>query len=227
VESHLPARTRRPRRALSLARLAAPAGLAAGALLLVGGEPAPDVVAGTPSSAAEGRGPSLAPAHLTATPGPEPGGAGLSIVRIEQRLGADLAQEFVIVFDGPVPDDRISFVEDIRHVDAPAIAYTTQEWRPERPTSLLTCGAAHFGFSPPVPVVGQADVLMPARWFDVPPDPDEIVWEGAVAKTPLCAPRDGFVQFAIWVPTSHDPDDIRVYIDGGTRLVVEIRPGSG
>jgi hypothetical protein len=35
------------------------------------------------------------------------------------------------------------------------------------------------------------------------------------------------VQFAIWSPASHDPDDIRVYFDGKTRLIVEIGPGRG
>jgi hypothetical protein len=205
-------------------------GLAAGARSLVGNEPAPDVVAATMSPAPGGQDPSLDPAHTTAAPRSEPGGPGLSIRRIEARLGADLAHDFVIVFDGPVPDDRVSDVEDIRDVDAPAIVYTTQEWTPENPTSLLTCGAAHGGFSPPVPVVGQVDVLMPAGWFDAPPDTDEIVWtrhaRGLDHKTPLCGHGD-FVQLVLRRPASHDPDDIRAYVDGGTRLVVEIRPGPG
>jgi hypothetical protein len=177
--------------------------LAAGALL-IGNEPSADVVAGASSW------------------------SGLSIRKIESYFRVDGGQDFVIVFDGPVPDDRVSYVPDIENVDAPAVAYTTQEWTPDNPTPLLTCGDTHFGFTPPV-TVGQADVLMPADWFSAPPDTDEIIWtrhpEGYALKTPLCEPRDGYVQLAIWSPASHDPDDIRVYFDGRTRLIVEIRPG--
>lgn len=205
--------------------------LAAGAYLLVGNEPSPpDVVAGTMRSRS-GRSdpfPDLAP--TTAKPKPKHGGSGLSIREIESFISGERAQDFVIVFDGPVPDDRISYVDDITNVDAPAVAYTTQEWTPENPTPLRTCGATHFGFTPPV-IVGQLDVLMPGDWFRAPPDPEKIIWKhhskGYGLKTPLCGPHDGYVQFAIWSPASHDPDDIRVYFDGKTRLVVEIRPGPG
>lgn len=201
-----PRRTPGPRQLAWLAVLLA---LAAGSLLLVGD----------------------APVRATATPRADDRGPGLSIRAIESSLGVDGAQDFVIVFDGPVPDDRITYVEDITDVDAPALAYTTQEWRPEKPTTLWTCGAGHGGFSPPPPVVGQLDVLIPGDWFRAPPDPHEIVWEthpeGQSLKTPLCGPHDGYVQFAIWSPASHDPDDIRVYLDRRTRLVVEIRPGRG
>ena len=158
----------------------------------------------------------------------------MSIRRIETTYGVGRDQDFVIVFDRPVPDDRVTYVDDIRDVAAPGIAYTTQEWTPENPTGLLTCGASHFGFSPPPPVVGQLDVLIPAGWFSEPPDTDEIVWTrgpgahaGHAGKTPLCGPYEGYVQFAIWGPPSHQPDDITVYLDGETRLVVEIRPGTG
>ena len=152
----------------------------------------------------------------------------MSIRKIETYSRAEGGQDFVIVFDGPVPDDRIAHVQEIENVDAPAVAYTTQEWTPENPTPLRTCGGTHFGFDPPV-IVGQADVLLPANWFSAPPDPGEIIWkhhpEGYGLKTPLCGPHDGYVQFAIWSPESHDPDDIRVYFDGKTQLIVEIRPG--
>lgn len=204
--------------------------VAVGALLLVGNEPSPDVVAGATSSRL-GRS-DAAPDVAPATPKPEAEhrGPGLSIRRIEAYSRDEGGQDFVIVFDGPVPDDRTTHVEDIQNVDGPAVAYTTQEWTPENPTPLRTCGDTHFGFDPPV-VVGQADVLMPAEWFSAPPDTDDIIWThppgGFVAKTPLCGPHDGYVQFAIWSPASHDPDDIRVYFDGTTRLIVEIRPGRG
>jgi hypothetical protein len=149
---------------------------------------------------------------------------------METYFPVEGGQDFVILFDGPVPDDRTSFVEEITNVDAPAVAYTTQEWSPENPTPLRTCGDTHFGFNPPV-IVGQADVLMPGDWFRAPPDTDKIIRKqhpkGYGLKTPLCGPHDGYVQFAIWSPASQDPDDIRVSFDGKTRLVVEIRPGRG
>jgi hypothetical protein len=202
--------------------------LAAGGLLLDGNELSTDVAAGDMPSR-PGRSdpsPSLAPA--TAEPKPEHRGSGLSIRTIETYIGVNGAQDFVIVFDGPVPDDRMSYVEDIKNVDAPAVAYTTQEWTPENPTPLWTCADQHSGFSPPV-AVGQVDVLIPGDWFRAPPDTDDIIWkqhpQGYGLKTPLCGPHDGYVQFALWSPASHHPDDIRVYFDGKTRLVVEIRPG--
>lgn len=205
-------------------------GLAASAFLLDGSEPSQGVVAGTMPSRPGRSDSSPALASTTAQPRPKHRGSGLSIRKIESYMGAESAQGFVIVFDRPVPDDRISYVEDIRNVDAPAVAYTTQEWTPENPTALLTCGASHFGFTPPV-TVGQVDVLIPGDWFRAPPDTAKIIWkhdaQGSGGKTPLCGPHDGYVQFAIWSPASHDPADIRVYIDGRTRLVVEIRPGSG
>jgi hypothetical protein len=172
--------------------------------------------------------PDLASATVAAKP--EHSGSGLSIRKIEIYTRGAGGQDFVIVFDRPVPDDRVSYVRDINYVDAPAIAYTTQEWTPENPTPLRTCGDTHFGFTPAV-TVGQADVLMPADWFSVPPDTDKIIWkrhpEGYGLKTALCGPHDGYVQFAIWAPASHDPDDLRVYFDGETRLIVEVRPGGG
>jgi hypothetical protein len=204
--------------------------LAAGAVL-VGNEPLPDVVVAGTTSSGPGRSdssPDLAP--TTANPKPDHRGPGLSIREIATYTLVEGGQDFVIVFDGPVPDDRITYVPDIENVDAPAVAYTTQEWTPDNPTPLRTCGATHFGFNPPV-VVGQADVLMPADWFSAPPDTGEIIWtrhpEGYALKTPLCGPHDGYVQFAIWSPASHDPGDIRVYFDGQTRLIVEIRPRPG
>lgn len=203
--------------------------LAAGAYLAVGNEPSPDVVAETIRSRSGRSDPSPDLAPTTAKPKPKHGGPGLSIREIESFVG-ESAQDFVIVFDGPVPDDRISYVDDITNIDAPAIAYTTQEWTPENPTPLRTCGATHFGFTPPV-IVGQLNVLMPGDWFRAPPDTEKIIWKhhpkGYGLKTPLCGPHDGYMQFAIWSPASHDPDDIRVYFDGKTRLVAEIRPGRG
>ena len=204
--------------------------LLAVAFLLVGNEPSRDVVAGAMPSRPGRSDPSPDLASTTGKPKSKPGGSGLSIRKIETYVRGERAQDFVIVFDGPVPDDRISYVEDIKNVDAPAVAYTTQEWTPENPTALRTCAATHSGFNPPV-TVGQVDVLMPGDWFRAPPDTDKIVWKqhpkGSGLKTPLCGPHDGYVQFAIWSPGSHDPDDIRVYFDGKTRLVVEIRAGRG
>jgi hypothetical protein len=212
-------------------RFALPAAVVcfAASAVLVGNEPSPDVVAGTttPRPGRSGRAPDMA----LPTPNPQPsrGGPGLSIRRIESDVGVAGAQDFVIVLDGPVPDDRITYVEDINNVDAPAVGYTTQEWTPQNPTPLRTCADTHFGFNPPV-VVGQVDVLLPGEWFRAAPDTDEITWRHhpeVRVKTPLCGPHDGYVQFAIWEPASHDPDDIRVYFDGTTRLVVEIRPDRG
>ena len=69
---------------------------------------------------------------------------------------------------------------------------------------------------------------MPADWFERPPDADEIVWEqdppGDGLKMPLCGPHDGYVQLAIWAPSSHDRDNITVRFEDRTRLVIEIRP---
>ena len=169
-------------------------------------------------------------APTTAEPEPDPLGSGLSIRKIETHSRVEGGQDFVIVFDGPVPDDRITYVRNVEHVDAPAIAYRTQEWTPEKPTPLRTCEDTHFGFDPPV-VVGQVDVLIPADWFSAPPVTDKIVWERHPEryqlKTPLCGPHEGYVQFAIWSPASHDPDHIQVYFDGMTRLIVEIGAGNG
>lgn len=214
-------------------RLAWPAAvvcLAAGAFLLVGNEPSPDVVAGAMSTRPGRSDPSPHLVPTTAKPKPKHPGSEMSIRKIETYSRVEGGQDFVIVFDGPVSDDRISYVRDIENVDVPAIAYTTQEWTPENPTPLRTCGDSHGGFNPPV-TVGQADVLIPADWFSAPPDTDKIIWkqhpQGYGLKTPLCGPHDGYVQFAIWSPASHDPDDIRVYFDGKTRLIVEIGPGRG
>jgi hypothetical protein len=172
----------------------------------------------------------LYPSPTTARSPVEPDGSELSIRTIEASVGVDGSQDFVIVFDAPVPDGRVDYVDDIGDVDAPAVAYTTQEWTPEDPTPLRTCGDRHFGFDPPT-TVGQVDVLIPGDWFRAPPDPDQIAWthepEDAALKTPLCGPHDGYVQFAIWAPASHDPDDVRVYFDGPSRLIVEIRPRCG
>jgi hypothetical protein len=66
----------------------------------------------------------------------------------------------VIVFDRPVPDDRISYVRDIENVDVPAIAYTTQEWTPENPTPLQTCGDTISG-SVPVSSLDRQTCLCP------------------------------------------------------------------
>ena len=72
---------------------------------------------------------------------------------------------------------------------------------------------------------------MPGDWFRHPPATDKIIWghhpDGYGLKTPLCGPHDGYVQFAIWGPSSHDPNDIEVYFHDKTRLVVEIRPRQG
>lgn len=74
-------------------------------------------------------------------------------------------------------------------------------------------------------------MFIPGDWFSAPPDSDRITWthkpEGAVLKTPLCGPHDGYVQFAIWAPASHDPDEVRMYFDGLSRLIIEIRPRCG
>ena len=233
VEPNLPLRRRRSQSSLRAMKFAWPVALRclpAGAFLLVGNEPSADLVAGAMPSRPRQSDPSPYLAPTTANPKPKHGGSGLSIHEIETYVGGEGAQDFVIVFDGPVPDDRISYVEDIENVDAPAVAYTTQEWTPQNPTPLRTCGDTHFGFNPPV-IVGQVDVLMPGDWFKAPLDTDRIIWKhhtmGYALKTPLCGPHNGYVQFAIWSSSSHDPDDLRVYFDGKTRLVVEIRPGHG
>jgi hypothetical protein len=204
--------------------------LAAGASLLVGDEPSPDVVAGAGSTRPGRSDPSPHLAPTSAKPRSKHPGSELSILKIETYFRVEGGQVFVIVFDGPVPDDRISYVRDIENVDVPAIAYTTQEWTPENPTSLRTCGDTHGGFNPPV-TVGQADVLIPAAWFRAPPDTKKIIWkqhpQGSGLKTPLCGPHDGYVQFAIWGPASHDPNDLSVHFDGKTRLIVEINPERG
>jgi hypothetical protein len=133
--------------------------VAAGVFPLVG-EPSPEAVSGRLASSMRPSdvSPDLAP--TTAAAEPELRDSGLSIRSIETHIGTDGAQDFVIVFDGPVPDARIGYFDDINHVDSSRVGYTTQEWTPERPTPLSTCGDQHFGFSPPA-IVGQVDVLMP------------------------------------------------------------------
>jgi hypothetical protein len=196
-----------------------------GLVVLVGDESSLETASGGPAPARSEASRGLA--RITATSTSAASGSRLSIRSIESRSGAGVAQDFVIVFDGSVPDDRVSYVDDIAKADVARVAYTTQEWTPVQRTPLMTCGDAHFGFSPPA-IVGQVDVLIPGDWFDVPPDADEITWtqhpEGSGMKTPLCGPHDGYVQFAIWSPSSHDPEHIQVYFADPTRLVIEIRP---
>lgn len=202
----------------------------AGVSPLACSDPSPQSVSGgrAPSPSRGAASPDLTP--TTAAAKPELRRSALSIRSIETHTGPKGAQNFVIVFDGPVPDDSTAYVESITAFDASRVAYSTQEWTPNEPVPLRTCGDQHFGFSPAA-IVGQVDVLMPSEWFEAPPDPDKVIWtqspQGYGAKTPLCGPHDGYVQFAIWSPTSHDLDDIQVYFDDPTRLVVEIRPGRG
>lgn len=204
--------------------------VAAAVVPLLGNEPSPELVSDGIARSPTRRDSSPALGATVTVATSEPRGSGLSIRSIEAHIGTAGAQDFVIVFDRPVPDARVGYVDDIENLDTSRVTYTTQEWTPEQPTPLATCDDRHFGFSPPA-IVGQVDVLMPADWFDAPPDADEIVWEqhpaGQGLKTPLCGPHDGYVQLAIWSPASHDPEDVRVFFDGLTRLVVEIRPGHG
>lgn len=200
--------------------------VAAGVLLVAGNEPSPAADRITSASTSDRRGQSPDMAATTGGTNHEHRGPGLSIHSIETHMRSERAQDFVIVFDGPVPDDQVGFVDDIGGVDVAHVLYTTQEWSPQEPTPLRVCAVTHGGFSPPA-TVGQVDVLMPADWFGAPPDADQIIWEqhpeGQGLKTPLCGPHQGYVQLAIWGPASHDPNDIRVYFDDPTRLVVEIR----
>jgi hypothetical protein len=87
--------------------------LAAGAFLPVGNEPSSDVVAGAMSTRPGRSDPSPDLAPTTAKPKPKHPGSELSIRKIETYSRVEGGQDFVIVFDGPVPDDRISYVRDI------------------------------------------------------------------------------------------------------------------
>lgn len=133
--------------------------------------------------------------------------------------GTGTTSRVELVFDSPLADVAINFVDSFRSVDTTdAIAYTTQ------PASQVNvCDSVH---SFPPPADGTVDLLVPASWFAPVDEPNiaPIKQVGQPAKFVTCGPYDGFYQYSIWGPASIDPSRISVKIESGNTLVVSIDP---
>jgi hypothetical protein len=44
--------------------------------------------------------------------------------RVDVHTGPDGPQEITFVFDGPVPDHQVAFIDDIASIDTTGVAYT-------------------------------------------------------------------------------------------------------
>lgn len=151
--------------------------------------------------------------------------SAVSVERIEVHSSPDGSQEVAIVFDGRLPDDRVSYVEDITSIHTPGLGYAVQG-----PSGLHVCQYVHwFGEG----ATGSIDVLIPSEWFAPGTKVDQFVpqydppvgVEGVdhPGKIVACGPYHGYVQYSIWGPASDEPSDVRVSVDGdSTRVVVEI-----
>lgn len=149
----------------------------------------------------------------------------VGVERVDAYGGTTGTARIVVHFDGPVPTDAPSYVDDIEHPDAPGIVYTTQ-----RPDGLKVCENTHWFPGDE----GTVDVLIPVTWLEPGIKGSEIPLENhGTAKVPICGgpgdvwPLDDYVQIAIWGPESDDPDDVTATISpDGTELVVEIQPAA-
>lgn len=155
----------------------------------------------------------------------------LSVQTIEIHTGLDGGEDVVFVFDGQLPDNRVTYAPNIKDFDAPGIAYAVQD-----PSEIWVCDDRHFDFGPGASA-GSIDILIPSEWWTsgapvhevptmyVPPldsNRDSINSPGKIVG---CGPYNGYIQYSIWAPASDDPDDIRVSVqDDSTRLVVAVRP---
>jgi hypothetical protein len=44
--------------------------------------------------------------------------------RVDVHTGPDGTQEITFVFDGPLPDHQVAFIDDIASIDTTGVAYT-------------------------------------------------------------------------------------------------------
>jgi hypothetical protein len=167
----------------------------------------------------------------TGTPDPAPGATGptVAVERIEVvgdgRTG-DGTTSVSFEFDGPLPSGDVDFISDITMLDqVDRLMYTTQ-----KASEVHVCDAVHTF---PPPAEGTVDLLIPADWFsEETRDRDQLnkaEYLDNPAKFVVCGPHDGYFQYAIWGPTSADPDDVTVSVSPDRkRLTVSIgeEPGS-
>ena len=228
-------RRRRRWRLVMLGSVAAVVLAAAGAAFVVDSDSSPGVVVArepTPSERSE--------ADTAAPEESEAGSTALSLRVIEVHAGLDGGEDVVFLFDGHLPIDEVSYVEDINHLNIPGgvdhiphIAYTVQD-----PSAVRVCDDVHWGFGPGA-TTGSIDVLIPSQWLasgapvhEVPQRsvpaarPDDTV--DSPGKIVGCESYKGYVQYSIWSPASDDPADIRVSTqEDPTRLVIAVRPPPG
>jgi len=147
---------------------------------------------------------------------------------IDVETSPEGAQRIQILFDGPLPDDRVTYIEDVTTADIQSVAYTTQD-----PTGAHVCGDVHyFGAAD----TGSIDVLIPSGWFDPsipvrqvaarygPPDFESVDHPGKIVA---CGPYKGYVQYSIWAPASDDPGDVKVSVsEDATRIIIDVQPAS-
>lgn len=96
----------------------------------------------TPSTIARGSGPDQ---------------RGISLERVDVHTGPDGTQEITFVFDGPLPDLQVAFIDDIASIDTTGVAYTVQG-----PLAFRVCQCVH---SDDLAVTGSVDVLIPSQRF--------------------------------------------------------------
>lgn len=144
---------------------------------------------------------------------------------IEVSTSQDGAQKIEFVFDDPLPDDRVTYIEDIASADTPGVAYTIQD-----PRGVHVCDDVHsFGADS----TGTIDVLIPSGWSDPSTPVQQLVpnFDPPVdhpGKIVACGPYKGYVQYSIWGPASDDQDDVRVTLsEDSTRIAVDVQPGTG
>lgn len=127
----------------------------------------------------------------------------------------------VIHFDGPVPDDPVTYVTEVEHPDAPGLAYTIQD-----PDGLEVCSHTHRFPGDR----GTVDLLIPEDWLaatitDLREYPVPVEAHDNPAKVVQCDPHEGYLQIGIWGPSSDDPDDVEVSVSADrTEVVVDLQP---
>lgn len=225
-------RRRRRWRLAMLGIVAAVVLAAAGAAFVVESDSSPEVaIAREPTPSEQSEPGTAAPEES------EPGSTALSVRVIEVHAGLDGGQDVVIVFNGHLPIDEVTYLEDINHlfgvVHIPHIAYTVQD-----PSAMRVCDDVHWDFGPGA-TKGSIDVLIPSQWLESGASVHEVPQRRVPGVRPEdtvdspgkivgCGPYKGYVQYSIWSPASDDPADIRVSTqDDPTRLVIAVRPRSG
>lgn len=162
---------------------------------------------------------------------PSVSATSISVQRIEIRAGVDGGEDLTFVFDGAVPDERVTFAPDVSEIEAPGIAYAVQD-----PSGISVCANSHSDLGAGMQS-GSVDILIPSDWWtpDAPVHDVPYAWDPPVDSLPDdvdspgkiigCGPYNGYVQYSILSPSSDDPEDVRVSVTGeANRLLVRIRP---